>query len=196
VRISGACLRQEVPGVDDLLNFSFETRPGPRRIMKSLFELALEEGKNLSVRQSEDFSKMLVGAVSTTLIELSETKGSPARAMPRSEIRVLEAAKSFIANKLSDPTLNSAMVAEHCKVSERYLRRVFSSASWKVSSYIRETRLDKCRLALGNPALRHRPITDIAMSWGFVDPPHFSRAYKSRFDRSPREDRDLLLSRH
>ena len=58
-----------------------------------------------------------------------------------------------------------------------------------VAQLIRETRLQACREALQNPRLRQRTILEIAGDWGFDDPSHFSRLYKLRFGRTPREDR-------
>jgi len=45
------------------------------------------------------------------------------------------------------------------------------------------------RADLCDPALRHRTISDLAFSWGFVDASHFSRAFKARFGCTAREVR-------
>lgn len=189
VRIPGAMLRQELPNIDDLCNLSFRIRPGAGNIMKSLIELSLEEGKSLSLQQAEYLGKSVIHSASTALLETSELDSHRIKVPITSHDRIFESAKNFILNNLANPMLDSTLVAAHCGVSERYLRVVFNSASIKLCAYIRETRLDQCRASLRNPGLRHRSVIEIAMSWGFVDPPYFSRIYKERFGKTPREDR-------
>jgi len=48
-------------------------------------------------------------------------------------------------------------------------------------------RLDATRRDLCDPALAARSISEIAFAWGFNDAAHFSRAFRARFGRSPRE---------
>ena len=43
------------------------------------------------------------------------------------------------------------------------------------------------RDSLCDPALAARSISEIAVAWGFNDAAHFSRAFRARFGRSPRE---------
>jgi AraC-like DNA-binding protein len=62
-----------------------------------------------------------------------------------------------------------------------------------VSGYIRSRRLEHCRIDLVDPALASRSIIQVAQSWGFVDPSHFSKLFKSTFGHSPRDYRQLHL---
>jgi AraC-like DNA-binding protein len=48
-----------------------------------------------------------------------------------------------------------------------------------------------CRRDLADPALRHRPITDIAFAAGFNDLSHFSRAYRERYGCAPSDARQI-----
>jgi AraC family transcriptional activator of tynA and feaB len=50
-------------------------------------------------------------------------------------------------------------------------------------------RLQRCRRDLSTKMMRGRTITDIALSWGFRDPTHFSRRFRQEFGVSAHEYR-------
>ena len=158
VRVSGSLLRSEIPDIDALCNLSLEIRPGAGRIMNSMLELALAEGKGLSELQACDFSKSLVRSIASAVLESPELALGKLGQHQPSHARVVSAAQDFIAANLSDPGLDCAMVAAHCAVSTTYLHMAFAAHSMKVGTHIREARLKECRTALSNPALRHLPI--------------------------------------
>jgi transcriptional regulator GlxA family with amidase domain len=66
---------------------------------------------------------------------------------------------------------------------------VFAAVSTTVGTYIREQRLLQCQIALRNPSLRDKSITEISIRWGFNSVAHFSRAYKAQFGKAPSEER-------
>jgi len=61
-----------------------------------------------------------------------------------------------------------------------------------VGRLIRNRRLDKCHQELQNPAFAEKPISQIAYSWGFNNPSHFSRIFKERFGKSPQAMREAV----
>jgi AraC-like DNA-binding protein len=127
---------------------------------------------------------MMIGAVANVASGAPEFSYLSAPRQSSCE-KIRAAAKNFIESNLSNPALDSAMVARHCGVSIRYLQRAFADDAQSLGAYIRETRLQRCHMALKNPALRNRPIFDIAMMWGFHDPSYFNRAYKKQFGAVP-----------
>ena len=46
-------------------------------------------------------------------------------------------------------------------------------------------RTEPCRLALADPKLADRSITEIALAFGFSNPAHFSRVFRSHSGVSP-----------
>jgi AraC-like DNA-binding protein len=58
-----------------------------------------------------------------------------------------------------------------------------------VAGWIRERRLERCRRALLDPALRHWSVSAIAAHWGFVDAAHFSRVFRAAYGLPPAEYR-------
>ncbi|WP_087644995.1 AraC-like ligand-binding domain-containing protein [Caballeronia choica] len=95
----------------------------------------------------------------------------------------------FVREHLTDPELSVARIAHGLNCSKRYLHMVFDSEDSTLAKYILQLRLTNICADLGNPALRARSITEVAMKWGFVSPNHFSRTFKEAFGATPREYR-------
>ena len=191
VRVSGPLLRARVPRIDDYCHHTIRVTPGAGEIMSSMFALAIQEGTELTASQSRNFGSMLIDAIANATRDAPELLGSRPESTPSSHARIREAAAHFIACNLSNPALNAALIAKHCAVSVRYLHAAYAAGSQTLGSHIRETRLEHCRTALQSTELRDRSVFEIALRWGFNDPAYFSRAYKSRFGKSPRDDRRL-----
>jgi AraC-like DNA-binding protein len=59
---------------------------------------------------------------------------------------------------------------------------------------VRENRLDGCAIALRDRNQRAFNISDIAYNWGFNDLSHFNKAFRVRFNMTPREWRHELAA--
>ncbi|MFJ5263316.1 helix-turn-helix domain-containing protein [Streptomyces sp. NPDC088387] len=94
-------------------------------------------------------------------------------------------AHHHIERNLRDPELTPAMVAAALGVSVRSLHQCFENSGTTVAAHIRDSRLDRARTDLMNPALATLTVSAVAHRWGFVDRSHFSRAFSSRFGVSP-----------
>jgi AraC-like DNA-binding protein len=94
-----------------------------------------------------------------------------------------------VESRLRDPRLSLDQIAAGLNCTKRYLHMVFESEQYTLNEYIWVRRLEHCKRDLANPALRGRSITDIAMCWGFSNLSHFSRTFRERFGKSPREAR-------
>jgi AraC-like DNA-binding protein len=97
----------------------------------------------------------------------------------------------FIDENLQDPDLNSRAIADAHFVSIRHLQKVFEGEGESVTDLVRNRRLERCRRDLADPRLRDRRIAIIGARWGFLDPAHFSRVFRSSYGSSPREYRLL-----
>ncbi|MDO9381918.1 MAG: helix-turn-helix domain-containing protein [Hyphomicrobiaceae bacterium] len=119
---------------------------------------------------------------------LAQTTG--ARAMLSSAKETgLAALRAAIDTNLSDPSLNAGQVAKAAGISVRYASQLLSEQGTSVARYILDRRLEQCRRLLGDPNQLHRSITEIALSWGFSDPSHFSRRFRQAYGMSPSESR-------
>lgn len=90
---------------------------------------------------------------------------------------------------LSDSELSLALLAQREHVSERLLQKLFEATGQTFSAYVRQKRLDRCRVDLSNRLYNHLSISDICFRWGFNNAAHFSRAFKEQFQITPRKFR-------
>lgn len=97
-----------------------------------------------------------------------------------------ERIKSYIREHLWDSQLNCQKIAGALRLSQRYIYDVFADEPLTLMRWIRRERLLRCRRELSSATLRNRSISDIAYSWGFIDPAHFSRVFSAEFGKSPR----------
>lgn len=116
----------------------------------------------------------LLGAVSKNDEHLFSGKGH------------LRRASALIEERFCQPKLNALGIACELGVSRRRLDEIFVEATGRsVSAHIWERRLLRAALELRSPSRTSNTITLIALSMGFEDSAHFSRAFKKRFKMSP-----------
>ncbi|HVD14272.1 MAG TPA: helix-turn-helix domain-containing protein [Actinomycetota bacterium] len=99
---------------------------------------------------------------------------------------------AFIEQRLADPALSPATIADAHHVSVRYLYKLFEGRHRGVAGWIRERRLERSRRDLLDPALAARPVSAIAARWGLVDPAHFSRLFRAAYGVPPLEYRRIV----
>ncbi|MFM9694390.1 AraC-like ligand-binding domain-containing protein [Streptomyces europaeiscabiei] len=96
---------------------------------------------------------------------------------------------AFIQQHLGDPGLTPAAVAAAHQISVRYLHRLYQGQGTTVADGIRRSRLRRIHRDLVDPRLTARSISSIAARWGFPEPTHFSRAFKTLYGITPRDHR-------
>jgi len=102
----------------------------------------------------------------------------------------LEAVLAFCRRNIHDPELSPHRVAAQLGLSVRTLHWRFKQAGQTFGRWVRENRLEGCAAALRDPSHRAINISDIAYNWGFNDLSHFNKAFRARFDMTPREWRN------
>ncbi|WP_293694589.1 helix-turn-helix domain-containing protein [uncultured Agrococcus sp.] len=101
------------------------------------------------------------------------------------QAKQFERIRQYIDDHLGSPALCPEQIAAAHFVSVRTLHAQFSRAGTTVSTWIRERRLERCRTDLGDAALLHRSVSEIATRWGFNDAAHFSRVFRAAFGMPP-----------
>ena len=101
------------------------------------------------------------------------------------EIRRAQA-RAFIETHYNRPDLSIASIAEHLKVSRRYVQMAFKADSTTPSEHLRNCRLAAAAQLLRDPQQSARTITEIAFACGFNSSPHFSSEFKQTYGVSPR----------
>ena len=114
-----------------------------------------------------------------------------AKRAPLSHLRAyhLQCIKACVRARLRDPTLTVTSIAAELKVSSSTVHRTWSAEACSLADWIWGQRLDAACRDLCDPGLAGRSVSEIAFSSGFSDAAHFSRAFRVRFGRSPREVR-------
>ena len=88
--------------------------------------------------------------------------------------------------------LGPQMIASAFSISTRSLHALFADEPLSVSRYIKVRRLEACRRALEDPAIRRqRTLTDLAHDFGFYDLSHMTRSFREQFGTTPS---DYLLT--
>jgi len=158
-------------------------------------------------------SRVALMSVMTVLRDPQHYEGPTARAVVESIAALMRAAlqaqasrearpllharlaqvQRYIAEHIDDPDLTPERIAAAMHISRRTLYTWFAQMCQSPSAFIQQTRLEQCRLALGDPGRRHLTITRIAFDHGFNDMAHFSRLFKHAFHASPRDYRKRVL---
>lgn len=99
-------------------------------------------------------------------------------------------ARGFIREHIADRDLDPAGVAAACAISVSYLHKLFAEEGTTVAGAIREERLQGAWADLRRPELAHVGVGAIGARWGMPDPAAFSRAFRTRFGRSPKAHRE------
>lgn len=109
----------------------------------------------------------------------------------RTRIRQIQI-HNYIRQRLNDPALTPAAVADAHGLSIRQLHRIFQAEGSTPSAWIRRQRLERCRRDLADPDLAGRPVVAIGARWGFPDPTSFNRAFRREFGLPPGEYREQI----
>ncbi|HUD31010.1 MAG TPA: AraC family transcriptional regulator [Novosphingobium sp.] len=90
---------------------------------------------------------------------------------------------------LTDLRLSLGEVARENGMTPRYLQQLFEENGQSFRGYVRQRRLEKCRVDLANPVNVHVPVGEICMHWGFGDSAAFSRAFRGAYGCTPSDYR-------
>ena len=144
----------------------------------------IDIGINLAHRRFDsDRAEVLARAHAAGVAKLVITGTS---VLPTANLLVMrQRVRDFVEAHLQDADLNCEKIAAAHRISVRYLHKLFAGAEHPISEWIWLRRLERARQAIETSSVTGQSITQIAYTWGFGDPAHFSRAFKARFGVSP-----------
>jgi AraC-like DNA-binding protein len=131
----------------------------------------------------EEIASRVSGSVldilaATLQAELSEDAGGGGPLDAR-----LARAKRFVVANLHDPEMTIESIAAAQNLAPRTLHRLFSAEGTTPIRWLWQQRLSASYKALAEGRIRN--VTDAALSFGFTDLSHFSRAFRKAFGYAP-----------
>jgi AraC-like DNA-binding protein len=178
-------LARRFPAIEHIAGTAF-TAASPlagfsREYFKKLFDVAPDLAPHLS-SWFEEHALDIVGVL------LAEAVGEkPAATAYRSALRYR--LKAFIQQHLHDPDLSVVTVADHFKISSRYVAKLFSEEGKTFTHFVQAERLNECRRLLAMPSSSSMQISQIAYSVGFRSQGTFNRLFRDTFDLTPSDYR-------
>jgi len=166
-----------------VFNFETESTDHTPSGLSAISHTAVEEYyvKIRAILTDTDHSGRLL--IFEAMYSLAHKLISPSAGL-RASHPIVAKAIGYITKKYESPDLSVGELAEHCAVSEVYLRKLFC-AELGISPHAKITamRMDKAKMLLEEK----RPLKEIADSVGYSDVFGFSRAYKRHFGHSPKK---------
>ena len=151
---------------------------GISRVALETMRNTYQELPHMSDAAAHGAGELIKQLVRLSLLEIAgrETAVSQREAL-RDRIR------AHVQRHLRDPELSVDSIALALNCSRRHLYNAFAGEGETIAAYIQRERLQACVRDLQQGA--GRPITEIAMSWGFGNPSHFSRVFRDHTGMSP-----------
>lgn len=157
---------------------------GIARVALSTMRSTFQELPHMSADAARGAGELIAQLVRLSLIELS---GQETQLTQREALK--DRIRGYVALHLRDPNLTVDQIAAALNCSKRHLYNAFAEEDQALASYIQHLRLEACLRELQHPMAQSRPITDIALSWGFNNLSHFSRVFREHTGLSPSEFR-------
>ncbi|WP_313073811.1 helix-turn-helix domain-containing protein [Melaminivora sp.] len=176
--------------LDELMVQRFSGRSGVSRLAWDAMRSAFDELPGLSPRAGDGLADVITQLVQLALLERA---GQPTQLTQREALR--DRILHYIDRHLADPGLNVERVARALNCSRRHLYNAMSEDEETLAVIIQRRRLQGCARALADATQAQRPVTDIALAWGFSSSTHFSRAFRAHAGCSPSEYRARALER-
>ena len=161
---------------------------GISRVALATMRSTYQELPHMSADAARGAGELIAQLVRLSLIELSGQQ----TALTQREI-LKDRIRGYIALNLRDPALSVEHIAHALNCSKRHLHNAFAGETDTLASYILHLRLEACIRELQQHGPQARPITDIALSWGFSNLSHFSRVFRGHTGLSPSEFRQAWL---
>jgi AraC family transcriptional regulator, positive regulator of tynA and feaB len=187
VTIPRTLLHRHLPMAGHYTAMRMDGERGMGAILSSLLRNLNTQLPHLSAQSFNASADTVIELLGLTLSELAE---SP---VPLSSCRSLSLLKikQWIANHLHDGELNSETIAAATGFSSRYINQLFTEENTSLMRYVWQQRLAMSAQSMLRPSWHHRSISEIALTYGFNDFSHFSRAFKKQFGQSPKGYRDV-----
>lgn len=149
--------------------------------------VALETMRNtyLELPHMSESAAAGAGELIKQLVQLSLMERAGLETAQSQRLALRDRIRAYVAQHLRDPALSVDGIARALNCSRRHLYNAFAGEGESIAAYIQRQRLEACVRDLQASGPHARPITDIAVSWGFGNLSHFSRVFREHTGASP-----------
>ena len=166
-------LNEEIDCAPFVMNFR-----NPDRI-RELFEEATRTFKENKSYKQVAIRKILYEIILLALKEKAKSY------VPNDKELIIKPAVDMINKKFADNELSVRALADICKISEAYFRRIFTDVfSISPKDYIIKKRMDYAKSLLSSGQVE---VNQAAVMCGYFEPCHFSREFSKHVGVSPKE---------
>ncbi len=191
VSIPRTTLNQLVVGMEHRTASPIPTAQGVGSVMRGFLEQMSSQIRHVSEDEMLQLSDTAISLIAMTLGNLRRNDVAQSRMKALTLTRV----KRHLLEHLRDPDLNPTLIEQAIGISSRYINKLFEAENTSLMRYVWNLRLERCAEDLVNPHCAVLRVSDVALRWGFNDMSHFSRAFRERFETSPREWRNQAMTR-
>jgi AraC-like DNA-binding protein len=186
IRVNGAMLRAAVRELDERAAHPLHADGTPLRLLGHYIDSVLQSGP------LDPALDHLVNVHITDLLALSLRPSEETLARTGAgavQAARLAAIRADVLANFSQVRLSAKTIAKRRGVSERYVYLLFEQNGLSFSRLVADARLKRAMTMLLDPACSAMRISDIALAVGFGDLTTFNRAFRQRYEETPREIR-------
>lgn len=187
VDIPSARIREIFPQVEGLTSVSITGGSGPGAVLRCMLENIFNRAADINDDGADFIADAIPYLTAGALASLPAAKGilpDKIESFQRHRVR------SFVRANLRDRELDPEAIARSLNLSLRYVHKLFEDEPTTLMQWIWAERIARCGDDLAKPELRSRTVSEIAYSWGFSDPAHFSRLFRAHLGQPPSAFRD------
>jgi len=183
-------IRQDLISPRRIAGLAIPSSDGIGCVVSSFLKTFIQQAPDLSLPEVGSLTRSLIEILNTaalSYLDKSARESTDCRAFQLHQIRL------YVEEHLREAGLSVEKIADAHGITKRYLHKLFEAEEMSVGRLIWERRLERCKRDIENPYFSGKSITEIAYSWGFSSSSHFSRVFKERFRKSPREIRTIAI---
>lgn len=187
LRLPDDWLRRWLPHPERVPALPFNDAGWGAALRAALSSLTLQSCQELALPRSmvaEQIAALLALAVGAS------SQAPPARPSLLGEL------VDTLRDRFHEPNLSPREVAAAHSISTRSLHYAFAAAGTTFIEQLMRLRLKRAEEILSDPRLADLPVTEVAARSGFLDPSHFARRFRQRYDLAPLQFRNKVLQRH
>lgn len=189
MKLNVGALASRLRAPDRFCSLAFDATNGANGLFADLVHLVPSRYDTMNEETRATVGRQLVDLLALALGQDDRVLASNASTVRAAHLARIEA---FVRRHLANPDLGPEDVAAGCGISVRYLHELLRDTNQTLGAWMRDTRLAAAAEALANPA-DSRSIGEIAFANGFADQTAFSRAFRARYAKTPREARQQTV---